>query len=67
MQRLNGGTIEIQDYFILKRIHVSIHEFVERYVYLDTLCASMVKEKVPDVIVLKSSEKCGGIRFIFMI
>jgi serine/threonine protein kinase len=52
IERPNGNIIEIQDFYVLKKVPVSTHEFEEKYVYLKTLYATMLRENVPHVIEL---------------
>jgi hypothetical protein len=70
-QRPNGYcTIEIRDDYVRKTIPVSIHEFEERYEYLDSLYTIMLREKVPHVIecwrISKSPKRLGDIRYILL-
>eukprot|EP00475_Leptophrys_vorax_P012915 TRINITY_DN19292_c0_g1_i1.p1 TRINITY_DN19292_c0_g1~~TRINITY_DN19292_c0_g1_i1.p1 ORF type:complete len:200 (-),score=44.27 TRINITY_DN19292_c0_g1_i1:28-627(-) len=70
IQRPNGCTIEIRDDYVLKRIPVSVHEFEERYEYLDSLYAIMLKERVPHVIerwnISDSGKRLGDTRYILL-
>ena len=68
IERPNGGTIEIQDDCVFKRVPVNSAQFQEQFLYLQDLYTVMRSEKVPHVIeccnISDSRKRLGNMRYI---